>query len=210
MNSPSLSRQFILQTATGYPFSLNGPLCPLLNDAAVLAEFYAEDSLRHGIKNFCKKTAWPGKPVVSFAINPEKLQELMLSLFNSPAARASLRRLSEADRATYLDNAIWQSFCAANPKLAERVAGCCHQIKDKSFIQPESLPKLLADFQKESPDAKAVTQLACVVLAFAMLQPDDRYRLGETFLSAFPDYAEKFSGSNAPGLSPKTPAENTL
>src|SRR2546426_11653466 len=125
-----------LQTAPAYPFNLDGPLCPLLNHAELLAEFYAEDSLRHGIKNFCKKTAWPGKPVVSFVINPEKLQELLLSLFNTPAARASLHRLSEADRATYLDNAIWQWFTTTNPKLGERVAGCCHVIKDKSFIKP--------------------------------------------------------------------------
>jgi hypothetical protein len=181
-----------LQTATGYPFNLDGPLCPLLNHAEVLAEFYAEDSLRHGIKNFCKKTGWPGKPVVSFAINPEKLQELMISLFNSPAARASLRRLSEADRATYLDNAIWQWLTVVNPALAQRVAGICNEVKGKLFMKPESLQKLLADFQKESPDAQAVPQLAYVVLAFAMLQPDDRYRLGEAFLSVFPEYAEKF------------------
>jgi hypothetical protein len=183
-----------LQSAKVYPFQLDGPLCPLLNRAEVLAEFYAEDSLRHGIKNFCKKTAWPGKPVVSFAIDPAKLQELMLSLFNTPAARASLHRLSEADRATYLDNAIWQWFGTVNPKLGERVAGCCQQIKGKSFIQPEALQKLLTDLSKEKPDANAVTHLAYVVLAFAMLQPDDRYRLGEAFLSAFPTYAEKFCG----------------
>ena len=164
----------------------------MLNHAEVLAEFYAEDSLRHGIKNFCKKTAWPGKPAVSFAINPEKLQELLLSLFNTPAARASLQRLSEADRATYLDNAIWQWFGTVNPKLAERVAGCCQQIQDKSFIKPEALQKLLADVRAEKLDAKVIDQLAYVVLAFAMLQPDDRYRLGEIFLSAFPEYAGKF------------------
>jgi hypothetical protein len=158
----------------------------------LLAEFYAEDDLRHGIKSFCKKTAWPGKPAVSFAINPEKLQELMLSLFHTPAARAALRRQSEADRATYLDNAIWQWFATMNPPLAERVVGACHDIKGKSFLQPAALPKLLAEFQKESPDAKAVMQLACVVLAFAMLQPDDRYRLGEAFLAAFPEYAVRF------------------
>ncbi len=76
----------------------------------------------------------------------------------------------------------------------------CHDIKEKSFIKPESLQKLLTDFQKKSPDAKSVTQLACVVLAFAMVQPDDRYRLGETFLSAFPEYAERFCGSKAPGV----------
>src|ERR1041384_551477 len=82
-----------LQTASAYPFNLDGPLCPLLNHAELLAEFYAEDSLRYGIKNFCKKTAWPGKPVVSFAINPEKLHELLLSLFNTPAAREIPDRL---------------------------------------------------------------------------------------------------------------------
>jgi hypothetical protein len=181
-----------LQTASAYPFNLDGPLCPLLADGKLLAEFYAEDSLRHAIKGFCKKATWPGKPSVSFAINPEKLQELMLSLFNTPAARAALRRLSEADRATYLDNAIWQWFATMNPPLAERVLGACHDIKGKSFLQPAALPKLLADFQKEAPGAQTITQLAVVVLAFAMLQPDDRYRLGEAFLAVFPEYAVRF------------------
>ena len=184
-----------LQTAPAYPFNLDGPLCPLLNHAELLADFYAEDGLRHGIKSFCKKTAWPGKPAISFAVSPEKLQELMLSLFNTPAARAILHRLSEGDRATYLDNAIWEWFATTNPKLGQRVAGCCHDIKGKTFIKPEALQKFLTDLQKESPDANSVTQLAYVVLAFAMLQPDDRYRLGEIFLSAFPEYAEGFGRS---------------
>jgi hypothetical protein len=188
-----------LQTAPAYPFNLDGPLCPLLNNAELLATFYAEDSLRHGIKNFCKKAGWPGKPVVSFAINPEKLQELMLSLFNTPAARATLSRQSEAGHGVYLNDAIWQWFITTNPTLDEWVLGYCHDIKGKSFIKPESLQKLLTDFQRESPAANIVTQLACVVLAFAIVQPDDRYRLGETFLSAFPEYAERFCGSKAPG-----------
>ena len=187
-----------LQAVTTYPFNLEGPLCPLLNHAELLGEFYAEDGLRHGIKSFCKKAAWPGKPVVSFAISPEKLQELLLSLFNTPAARATLHRLSEADRATYLDNAIWEWFATANPKLGKRVVDCCHDIKGKSFIKPEALQRFLSDFQKEGPDGNSVTQLAYVVLAFAMLQPDDRYRLGEIFLSAFPEFAEGFGGSKVP------------
>src|SRR5260221_8722836 len=156
-----------LQAVTTYPFNLDGSLCPLLNHAELLGEFYAEDSLRHGIKSFCKKTAWPGKPVVSFAISPENLKELLLSLFNTPAARASLQRLSASDRATYLDTAIWEWFIAANPKLAEQVLGCCHEIKGKSFLKSEALQKFLSDFQKESPDANVVTQLAYGVLAFA-------------------------------------------
>jgi hypothetical protein len=186
-----------LQTSPCYPFNLDGPLCPLLNNAELLAEFYAEESLRHGIKKFCKKTAWPGKPVVAFALSPEKLQELLLSLFNTPAARAILSRQSQDDRATYLDNAIWQWLTVTNPKLAERVSGCCHEIKEKSFIKPESLEKLLVAIQQEKPDATVITSVAYVVLAFAMLQPDDRYRLGEIFLSAFPDYAERFGKSSA-------------
>ena len=55
--------------------------------------------------------------------------------------------------------------------------------------------KLLVAIQQEKPDANVITALAYVVLAFAMLQPDDRYRLGEIFLSAFPDYAERFCGA---------------
>jgi hypothetical protein len=184
-----------LQPVTVYPFNLDGSLCPLLNQAELLGEFYAEDGLRHGIKSFCKKTAWPGKPAVSFAISPENLKGLLLSLFNTPAARASLHRLSASDRATYLDNAIWEWFITANPQLAKRVLGCCHEVKGKSFIKPEAFQKFLSDFQKESPDANVVTQLAYVVLAFAMLQPDDRYRLGEIFLSAFPAFAEGFGVS---------------
>ncbi len=56
-----------LQSVTTYPFNLNGPLCPLLNHAELLGEFYAEDNLRHGIKSFCKKAvvAWKS-PVVPF------------------------------------------------------------------------------------------------------------------------------------------------
>ena len=184
-----------LQNSTCYPFKLDGALCPLLNNVEVLSGFYAEESLRHGIKQFCKKTNWPGKPATSFVINPEKLQELMLSLFNSPAGRALLHRQSEADRATYLDNAIWQWFTTTNPKLGERVAGCCHEVDEKTFIKPEPLQKLLSAIQQEKPDANVIASLAYVVLAFAMVQPDDRFRLGEIFLSAFPDYAEKFGGT---------------
>jgi hypothetical protein len=184
-----------LQAASSYPFKLDGPLCPLLNNAATLAEFYSDDKLRHGIKSFCKKAVWPGKPAISFAVSPEKLEELLLSLFNTPAGRALLKKLSDADRAVYLDNAIWVWFGSHHPKLAERIAGDCSHVKDKMFLQPEALEKLLASLKAEKPDAMAVTALAFVVLAFAMLQPDDRYRLGEVFLSAFPDFTTQFGGS---------------
>jgi hypothetical protein len=181
-----------LQRSTNYPFNLDGPLCPLLNDAEMLTTFYAEESLRHGIKSFCKKTTWPGKPTVSFAIDPAKLQELVFNLFNTPAARAILSRQADLGRATYLDNAIWQWLTVVNPALAQRISGGCDDIKGKLFMKPEALQKLVDDFQKEKPDANSITQLAYVVLGFAMLQPDDRYSFGESFLVAYPEFAEKF------------------
>ena len=48
--------------------------------------------------------------------------------------------------------------------------------------------------QSEKPGAEIVTQLAYAALAFAMLQKDDRYALGEAFLSAFPECAVKILG----------------
>jgi hypothetical protein len=184
-----------LQATPYYPFTLDGPLCPLLNDAEVLSGFYAEESLHHSIKQFCKRTTWPGKPAVSYAVDPEKLKELLVSLFNSPVARATLRLKSEKGNCDYLDNAIWQWLSIANPKLHERLSGCCDEIKDKLFIKCEAWVTLLAKIRSEKPNVDTATQLAYAVLAFAMLQKDDRYALGEAFLSAFPDYAVKMLGS---------------
>ena len=177
-----------------YPFTLDGPLCPLLNDTELLSGFYAEDSLHHGIKQFCKRTTWPAKPVVSYALGPEKLKELLISLFNSPVARATLRRQSEKDRYTYLDSAIWLWLSIANPVLSQRLSGCCDDVKGRLFIRCEAWAALLTKIQSEKPDAATVPQLAYVALAFAMLQPDDRYALGEAFLSAFPEYTVKILG----------------
>ncbi len=183
-----------LQAASCYPFNLEGAMCPLLNHAELLAGFYSEESLRHGIKAFCKKTNWPGKPPVPFALGAEQLEALLLSLFNSPPARATLQRLAAADKATYLDNAIWQWLTVVNPKLAERVAKCCKDVKGLMFIEAEPLRKLAAEVKQEKADAQVVGSLAYVVLAFAMLQPNQRYELGEAFLAAFPEYAKGFGG----------------
>jgi hypothetical protein len=184
-----------LQATPYYPFTLDGPLCPLLNDAEVLSGFYTEESLRHSIKQFCKRTTWPAKTAVSYAVDSEKLKELLISLFNSPAGRATLRQKSGKGRCDYLDNAIWQWLATANPTLRERLSSCCDEIKGKLFIKHEAWVTLLAKIKGENPGVDTVTQLAYAALAFAMLQEDDRYALGEAFLSAFPEYAIKILGS---------------
>ena len=176
-----------LQATACYPFNLDGPLCPLLKDAQLISSFYAEESLRHGIKQFCKRSIWPGKPAVSYAVDPEKLKELLISLFNSPVARRMLQQQSSTRRCPYLDNAIWQWLTVVNPKLNERLADCCDEIKDKLFLRPAAWVTFLAKIQSEKPSAEIVLQLAYITLAFAMLQPDDRYAFGEAFLTAFPE-----------------------
>ncbi len=180
-----------LRTSPYYPFNLDGSLCPLLNDAELLLRFYEEESLRHSIKQFCKRATWPGKPANTYAVDSEKLKELMLNLFNSPIARKTL----EAGRYTDLHNAIWQWFTPADPQLSERISNCCAAVKGMLFVKCELWEKFLADVQKEKPQADIVVYLAYVTLAFAMLQEDDRYTLGEAFLAVFPEYTDKLCGS---------------
>jgi len=183
-----------LQATPYYPFTLDGPLCPMLNDGEILASFYAEESFRNRVKQFCKRTPWPGKPTVSYAVDPEKLKELLISLFNSPVARTALRLKSETRRCPYLDNAIWQWLTVVNPMLCQHLSGCCDEVKDKLFLRPDAWVTLLAKIQREQPNTATVTQLAYITLAFAMLQPDDRYSLGEAFLTAFPESKVKMLG----------------
>ena len=178
-----------------YPFTLDGPLCPLLNDAEVLANFYADDSFRHSIKQFCKRALWPAKPAVSYSVDPEKLKELLLSLLNSPVGRAALQRQSQTGRCPYLDNAIWQWLTTVNPTLSRRLSDCCEDIKGRLFMRPEAWVTFLTKIQSEQPDAATVTQLTYLTLAFAMLQADDRYTWGEAFLATFPECKEKLLGN---------------
>ena len=122
----------------------------------------------------------------------------MISLFNSPSARATLRLKSEKGRCDYLDNAIWQWLTTVNTALGERLSGCCDDIKGRLFIKCEPWTSLLGKIQSEKPGTDSVAQLAYAALAFAMLQEVDRYTLGEAFLSAFPEYAVKMLGSSIP------------
>jgi hypothetical protein len=159
----------------------------LLNNSKVLLGFYEEESFHHGIKQFCKRAAWPGKPAVTFAVDSEKLKDLLLSLFNSPVARKTLA----SSRYPRLHDAMWGWLVSADPELCERVKDSCEEIKGKLFLKADSWASLLAAIGKENSSAQTALHLAYVMLAFAMLQEDDRFVLGETFIGAFPEYAVK-------------------
>ena len=186
-----------LQNAPCYPFNLAGRLCPLLDNGERLLAFYEGAGVRQGIKQFCKRAVWPGKPAVGFAMDPAKLQELLASLFNEPAARTQLRSHADAGHGVSLHDAIWLWLGTENPALIQRIAGCCKTIDDKSFIRVEPLRKLLVEVQPTHPAPKELDQLAYGVLAFAILQPNDRYALGQAFLEFFPEYRDQFCGSAA-------------
>ena len=68
-------------------------------------------------------------------------------------------------------------------------------MKGKLFMRQGAWVALLAKIQGEKPSAEIVTQLAYLTLAFAMLQPGDRYNLGEAFLTVFPEYKLKMLGA---------------
>jgi hypothetical protein len=163
----------------------------LLNNSEALLGFYEEESLRHGIKQFCKRAVWPGKPAATFAVDAEKLKELLLSLFNSPDARKTLA----SSRYPYLHDAMWGWLISENPELCERIKDCCEEIKGKMFLKTDAWTTLLAAIGKETPPVEQVKQLAFAGLAFAILQEDDRHALGDAFLATFPEYAAQLCGS---------------
>jgi hypothetical protein len=182
-----------LQISTSYPFNLDGSLCPLLNSGETLLAFYDGADARQSIKQFCKRSTWSGKPAVSYAIDGEKMKELLASLFNSPSARQQLQ--SSPGRCPFLHDVIWQTASIENSQLIERVSGCTKETDGRLFAKTDLFANLLAEIQKEHQNSEYLTQLAYIVLAFAILQPDDRHVLWEAFLSAFPEYTDKFCQS---------------
>ena len=62
-------------------------------------------------------------------------------------------------------------------------------------MRQNSWVELLAKIQSEKPESALLTQLAYLTLAFAMLQPDDRYALGDAFLAAFPQFQAQLLGA---------------
>lgn len=83
-------------------------------------------------------------------------------------------------------------MCTENPQLIDRISGCAESVEERLFVKVDLLTSLLDEIRKEHQPPEYLTQLAYVVLAFAILQQDDRYALGEAFLSAFPEYTDKF------------------
>jgi hypothetical protein len=175
-----------------YPFVNEGKLCPLLDNAEFLVEAYTSSGYRPAIKAFCKKVKWEEKPSVGISIGTEQLSTLLLSLFNSPSARAKLSSLQHKKSklaAPPLHQAIWNWLLSSDPDMAGKFEKCCEERAGGLFFLSETgLAEVLNDYDSTT-SSETLTTLARVVIAFAMLQPDDSAILTDTFLSKFPSMA---------------------
>jgi len=97
-----------------------------MNDAELLeaSDARAVCSAFHRIKRISAEEGRRGRAkrlVGSFAkvrLRPNEVAELMISLVqHAGRSRDVLKRQSDADHGTYLDNAIWEWFTATNPTL---------------------------------------------------------------------------------------------
>jgi len=175
-----------------YPFEENGKLCPILSDSDFLVEAYTISGYRSSIKTFCKKIKWENKPRVSISLGTEQLAEILISLFNSPAARAKLNSLQHKKSkiaAPPLHQAIWNWLLTTNPPIAEKFEeNCVENANGLFFLSSDGLKEILKEYDTDSTDSEVVGTLARVTLAFAMLQPNDAKELASTFIDKFPTY----------------------
>lgn len=183
-----------LKSSPFFPFSLHGELCPLLADGNLLLEFYEESGERSAIKQFCKKTSWPGKPSHSIAFSRETLMSLLISLFNSDDAREKLKIKSKWN-SCLLYHVIWAWLSRVNNPLYKRLRkNYCHFGKDKRiFLSPKDLKQFLTELKNDDPGDQYIRCIAITTLAFCTLQPEDRLALGEIFLEHYPHYLGLFS-----------------
>ena len=175
-----------------YPLNPDGPLCPLLDNPALLFEFYETAGLRKELKKVCKNERWDGKPAVPYSIGPAALTSLLHSLLQSPAMR---RRIAARDsgpgHSPALHQAIWAWVAVRNSKLVELAEKHTHEVKDRLFMAPSAFREMIQKAREENLlDENGPLQLACLAVAFAMLQRDDARELLQVVTDLHPEYGK--------------------
>lgn len=178
-------------SSSTYPLDLDGPLCPLLDDGELLLRFYEESGAKLDIKKYVKRHRWEGKPPLSYSVGRETLKKMILSLQHSARARRELHSTTHKnDNALVLYQVIWNWLSVQDPKLIEAIDKHSHSVGDRIYVTPAELDALIETRQKEEDwEEKGKLHLAFLVLAFTMLQPDDRSDLVRTFTRAVPELA---------------------
>jgi hypothetical protein len=191
-----------------YPLNLNGPLCPMLRDPATLRAAYITGTPRREIKHFIKTHR--NKFNVDAVISTEIIVDAVTRTYDDPTARAMFRRKSDA---ACLHQALWQWVKRESPQLTKDISSACEDRAGKLFLKPSALDSLLHEWPEARKTSEELDKLAFLVLAFAMLQEEDRCDLIGSFLAHHPLYAERMgapvsASSAAEAAMGKTPAGN--
>jgi hypothetical protein len=175
-----------------YPLDPEGPLCPLLDDGTLLLEIYEGGGSKQEIKKFIKRNRWPGKPPISYAVGPETMKKMLLSLHSSSEGRKRLASAtSNHEEPPVLYQVIWNWLGTQNPKLVQAVDDFSHTRGDKVFVSAEQYSGLLdARFKEEECGDEEKKQLVFLGLAFAMLQPEESPALLNVIGERLSDYKE--------------------
>ena len=182
-----------MKTRHFYPLNPQGPLCPLLDDADLLMDFYEQAQLRKSLKKYCKQTRWEAKPPVPYSMGNETLKKLLASLLGNPEARSKLvKKDLSGGESPALHQAIWGWVSVSNPTLSELVGEHSHDVEDRVFMSCSELKSLIHSAkEKELLDEDGIRHVAYLAVAFAMLQPAEALELLQTFCTEFPSYTEQ-------------------
>ena len=172
-----------------YPACVDGPLCPLLNDGELMLRFYESSGTKPNMKKFIKRHSWPGKPPLSYSVGPETMKNMLLHANGSAPARAILyETTAKLENSPVLYQVIWNWLSVNDPNLIQAVDNFSHTVNDLVFITPDELRGLMesqVSADEWSEDRKI--HLVYLVLAFAMLQPNESIALLRTLAERFPE-----------------------
>ena len=174
-----------------YPAYVDGPLCPLLNNGELMLRFYESSGTKPNMKKFIKRHTWPGKPPLSYSVGPETMKKMLLHANGSAPARAVLyETTAKLENSPVLYQVIWNWLSLTDPNLIRAVDNFSHTVNELVFISPDELRGLMesqVSSEEWSEDRKV--HLVYLVLAFAMLQPNESIALLRTLTERFPEMA---------------------
>ncbi|GCF88514.1 hypothetical protein [Shewanella sp. M-Br] len=166
-----------------YPFCNSSKLHPLFDDKNLLLEFYISAGKKKDLKAFCKKNEWNGKPLLPRVVTNDVLATFLKSICNSSDARNKLSKC-RSDIALYQVIYLW--FKKSYPFLYEQIQVCCYcKESNKSYLNVGDLHLF---FEKKDIDFLGGKEpILYLLLAFAMLQSQDRLKIYEEICARYPE-----------------------
>ena len=132
-----------------------------------------------------------GKPTSKNYINQSEFMKLIKSLLNSPDGR---KALSEKHSDAALHSAIWHWLGKDAPILQKKILQICNKQNGRYFLQAEALESFIKSEREYVYSNK--NQFKYVVIAFAMLQEQDRFKFRDLLFETFPELQEEFDSNS--------------